>query len=384
MGYIDKDSKRYSKVIEAWANDNIQSISNTLRKRHLKVDLIGMLNSVNNSDIADTKYLIDLVNSQIKKYPILCVKGNLPIYKTIVSIFDVLIEEKVKSRAGIKLYMDSTESLSSLARDESVLDINIWRRLKVTSEATLECKILTNNGWFYSRVSALSESEDVIEIEGEYICSKGFISNLTKGLENRGGVSGRLPRLFLLLNENRIFVEKKDSRFYTDLSSDLSFLDKFKNYKSVYASYPGDIDGSYISDSSISANEKYSEYKMGIVGHTLLLQGCLRQYFNTIDSAETVKRSSDKEIKVHKVNTNIRIQVDDQYINLNELSKKVSYLNKSWKGGHHASPIPHDVSGHWRTYKNGKRVWIKGYHKNSVNYKGDRSALGSKIIVVDS
>ena len=45
------------------------------------------------------------------------------------------------------------------------------------------------------------------------------------------------------------------------------------------------------------------------------------------------------------------------------------YEKKEWQGGHHNSPVPHDVSGHWRVYKNGKKVWINPYHKECKGYK---------------
>ena len=47
--------------------------------------------------------------------------------------------------------------------------------------------------------------------------------------------------------------------------------------------------------------------------------------------------------------------------------------------GTHSSPVPHDVRGHLRHYKNGKVVFIKGYHKSSPNYKG-RKDIGKTMI----
>lgn len=54
------------------------------------------------------------------------------------------------------------------------------------------------------------------------------------------------------------------------------------------------------------------------------------------------------------------------------------------QGGTHASPIPHDRRGHWRTYKiSGKRVWvneckIKGGSADSRNYRIEPSSSTQK------
>ena len=126
--------------------------------------------------------------------------------------------------------------------------------------------------------------------------------------------------------------------------------------------------------------------------HALLsLISAVKKYQRTLNSVKTIKRTSTARNRVDKVNTagvqvverlNINNVAHDVFTPLSDLAVRTVYEKKEWQGGHHASPIPHDVSGHYRTYKNGKRVWVNGYHKQCLNHI-DTGEKPCKVIVVD-
>lgn len=62
-----------------------------------------------------------------------------------------------------------------------------------------------------------------------------------------------------------------------------------------------------------------------------------------------------------------------------DITKAKKYTSKAI-GGSHASPIEHDRRGHWRTYKNGKKVWVSSSVVNlgrGGRVDKDYSALGA-------
>ena len=115
----------------------------------------------------------------------------------------------------------------------------------------------------------------------------------------------------------------------------------------------------------------------------------LKRYSEVSSRERTVikvesKENTNKKPRVSKASKHTKdicILDQDLVIPMSSINgvKRV-YEKKAYQGGHHASPIPHDVTGHWRNYKSGKSVWIEGYHKNCPNYE---SVQVHKIIKVD-
>lgn len=69
----------------------------------------------------------------------------------------------------------------------------------------------------------------------------------------------------------------------------------------------------------------------------------------------------ETENKTHKEQTYFDDTVVNRFVDLTAV--KTKYVGRKYKalGGHHASPIEHTVSGHYRHYKNGKVVFIESF-----------------------
>ena len=69
----------------------------------------------------------------------------------------------------------------------------------------------------------------------------------------------------------------------------------------------------------------------------------------------------EMENKTHKEHTYFDDTVVNRFVDLTAV--KTKYVGRKYKalGGHHASPIEHTVSGHYRHYKNGKVVFIESF-----------------------
>lgn len=113
----------------------------------------------------------------------------------------------------------------------------------------------------------------------------------------------------------------------------------------------------------------------------LCAQGVLRTYYNTIDNRVSKTRNASKRNSpdTDKAKSISVVGRDRTLTSLSSLGVRYIGSAGEYKGGHHASPVPHGVSGHWRHYKN-KTVWIEGYYKPSKKYAGDPI---SRVIDVD-
>lgn len=96
-------------------------------------------------------------------------------------------------------------------------------------------------------------------------------------------------------------------------------------------------------------------------------QGRIAEYRNWFKTIASVLIRINVQVECFKPTAN------DTFINRKRIAKGKSPLSFSWHtvtiepkkirsqslGGSHASPRLHDRRGHWRTYKSGKKVWIK-------------------------
>ena len=91
----------------------------------------------------------------------------------------------------------------------------------------------------------------------------------------------------------------------------------------------------------------------------------------TVAPKKSSKKKSSKSRAVHT--TTIRLQ---KYIK--DVESGVKKLPRHYKKCNYS----YSVRGHWRTYKSGKKVWIKSYTKNTLEHKRKR-AQKSKVYKFD-
>lgn len=92
------------------------------------------------------------------------------------------------------------------------------------------------------------------------------------------------------------------------------------------------------------------------------------RFVDTVEIGESVAKKEDKAKKKKK--SAEKCAPDEfTYVKLSSLVERKVRERKEWQGGHHKSPVPHDVSSHYRHYKNGKVILIQGYHKGKEDAK---------------
>lgn len=125
------------------------------------------------------------------------------------------------------------------------------------------------------------------------------------------------------------------------------------------------------------------------ISRLCMLEKAIREYKKALDSVKRVRTitgakkkakavaSDSSGVKVANVDVHT---VHSSYKSLEDMMVHKVYEKKPWQGGHHASPIEHEVSGHERHYKNGKVVWIDGYRRGG---KKDKPAVDIKAVSID-
>ena len=101
----------------------------------------------------------------------------------------------------------------------------------------------------------------------------------------------------------------------------------------------------------------------------LVVQEIYKLYKQLKDNVQTVEyKINNKEVKenvnrTHTANTYIEDDVVNRLVDLTAV--KTKYVGRKYKalGGHHASPIEHTVSGHYRHYKNGKVIFVGSFKR---------------------
>ena len=101
----------------------------------------------------------------------------------------------------------------------------------------------------------------------------------------------------------------------------------------------------------------------------LVVQEVYKLYKQLKDNVKTVEyKVNNKEVKenvykTHTANTYLEDDVVNRLVDLTAV--KTKYVGRKYKalGGHHASPIEHTVSGHYRHYKNGKVIFVGSFKR---------------------
>lgn len=121
-------------------------------------------------------------------------------------------------------------------------------------------------------------------------------------------------------------------------------------------------------------------------------RGVLTEYQRALTSVKDVKtdKGLNKKVKTHQAR-GLRIDyiespVYDKYVPLTTLMRKTATERKEWQGGHHRSPIEHEVNGYFRTYKKtGKTVWVNGFTrggKDGAIKEASKDKINTTVIKV--
>lgn len=123
---------------------------------------------------------------------------------------------------------------------------------------------------------------------------------------------------------------------------------------------------------SLVANDTTSLSRYDRIGSRLsaifVIQELYKVYKQLRDNPQVIeyKVNSNEVKESHSVHQSHEYQ-DDTVVNrfVDLTAVKTKYVGRKYKalGGHHASPIEHNVSGHYRHYKNGKVIFIESFKR---------------------
>ena len=125
-------------------------------------------------------------------------------------------------------------------------------------------------------------------------------------------------------------------------------------------------------DYTLTNNDTASISRYDRIGSRLsaifVIQELYKVYKQLRDNPQVIeyKVNSNEVKESHSVHQSHEYQ-DDTVVNrfVDLTAVKTKYVGRKYKalGGHHASPIEHNVSGHYRHYKNGKVIFIEGFKR---------------------
>ena len=123
---------------------------------------------------------------------------------------------------------------------------------------------------------------------------------------------------------------------------------------------------------SLVENDTASPSRYDRIGSRLsaifVIQELYKVYKQLLDNPQVIeyKVNSNEVKESHSVHQSHEYQ-DDTVVNrfVDLTAVKTKYVGRKYKalGGHHASPVEHNVSGHYRHYKNGKVIFIESFKR---------------------
>ena len=392
--------ERFSVYDMEYMEQEIRKLKKTLERSHIFWNIKNYLDSFTLNDYISEEFAPQMLTDIAKTVG----RGGRLANKELCSlVYDVGLDylvSRMRYRFSTSFYLEDKYDIESLLKSEKKYDSRFWESVPRDQIFTIECRCTSTdelNNIIYGR--AVFETRSLFP-EILYFSADGF--DLPNRRDKYNGFR-QFPQVFLFRGNKEIgwCISTNNAQNTEILDKKLTHGLQFNpELRGCYMNMK-DVDMSHYDNS-----EDCATYKGAIVFNpvtlVLLMQGVLKKYFNTIETTEIVKRESTISRKItidkgydigveeksekdaiEKESKSKRYEGMDRIYNLSDLAVRKVREKKEWQGGHHASPIPHDVSGHYRTYKNGKRVWIEGYHKNSINYREKKSEIGSKIIVVD-
>lgn len=290
---------------------------------------------------------------------------NVKDQQTVVSVLQAYAEALAQlateevAYSGVVLHRTQS-SLAKLARPtrEFILD-----NLKFLEDAILIESSLVFGKYTYAVACWCTVTTKHRDGSGpKYYC---FTTDTYKYLTNAplGGSFQHLSTVFIREDCDNLWVRHADDNMTSlDTSTIIVSDNKLKVYKSS-------LDMLLVAQLAVEENICDGWAFLLILS---LITGATKYYEKINGEAKTVRINTKRVSKTHvpkELTDGIEVYnpYDDaektRYIPVERVREHKEYVKKAWQGGHHNSPIGHDVSEHDRYYKNGKVVHIAGYHK---------------------
>lgn len=348
--------RRYGYYALKDSNDNLSKLQRMVNKRGRKVNLTSLVDKYYESVMVSTKKFTE-------EYSRLLMPNNPTEFIEFAEVYEGLLEimcDKLLDEKSIHLWADDFRAIKE---GVETLDFNIWKRCKNTSfalefTANIVSKCHPETECSVRIMCRPSEDNSLLQIGIDYYSKNyGF-----KFLET----------YYVDINRDRLYVcSFKEEENNCKIKFDNNELDVKRVYVKSFGDVPPHLRGLYM-----------------ITGANcvLSLQSAIREYYEYIDAVKTittVKGATRKISKMHEPRVNY-ISKDDSgrevFMSVSQIAIRKVYEKRPYQGGHHSSPIPHDVSGHWRNYKSGKKIWIEPYHKDGNGKNNETHNLNIYVV----
>lgn len=182
------------------------------------------------------------------------------------------------------------------------------------------------------------------------------------------------PKKVVFLQNEIVLINKKTNSMYVcDKMGDykIKLVDTtfncFKFKKEVLQYVMLDYYNYTLTNNDTSSLSRYDRIgsRLSVI---FVIQELYKVYKQLRDNPQVIEyKVNSSEVKEsHSVHQSHEYQ-DDTVVNrfVDLTAVKTKYVGRKYKalGGHHASPIEHNVSGHYRHYKNGKVIFIEGFKR---------------------
>lgn len=182
------------------------------------------------------------------------------------------------------------------------------------------------------------------------------------------------PKKVVFLQNEIVLINKKTNSMYVcDKMGDykIKLVDTtfncFKFKKEVLQYVMLDYYNYTLTNNDTSSLSRYDHIGSRLSA-IFVVQELYKVYKQLRDNPQVIeyKVNSNEVKESHSIHQSHEYQGDtvvNRFVDLTAV--KTKYVGRKYKalGGHHASPIEHNVSGHYRHYKNGKVIFIEGFKR---------------------
>ena len=274
----------------------------------------------------------------------------------------------IRRARGEAAYNSLVEDIKQLAMDRAILINNV--KIDIGLNPLLNEIDIEKYGLYNSKVEGFIRVNE--ELVNKIIQSKGIIIESVSADtdENNKNCNIRRTRHWIRFAKEEIEigyypVTYENHEMYYTLENEF----RIRN-GALYIQLPDD---NFYAISELNGAQRM-RYSIAIEYAEIAVRALYDYLLQVTKDRETEKKQTSIIHTIRVADIDIDIDIDDNiiYKPIEDIvpNKIVTYDKPI---GTHSSPVPHDVRGHLRHYKNGKVVFIKGYHKSSPKYTGSRN-----------
>ena len=358
-----KEFRRYTDYDIESSRRRMDTTMTQLRRAKIKFDLKKWCdeNYMGISHFAQTVSLNETLNAEPQ-----C--SGMRNMRTKLLMLDVGYEyiTALKRRTNTSLYIAKSSDVQDIISYK--FDWNVWNNI-YDKDYNIEFDCVNGSG----KQCRARVAVEHLEFDGIISVSIDSVCNFSKNtdLHKSNWLFCNYGTVLLMPDKKKIFIVSFDEK----LGKETLVLSE--NYSVYGTSVDTDIYDMCNFDKCIG-----DSVEINTLTGVLIAQGALNKYLEVMTCTKKYKRVStvEKHVESKKQSYKMSVCENDSYVPLSSYAVKIVRERKEWQGGHHASPRPHDVREHTRTYKSGKTITVKAFHKSSPKYAGpDRS----KVIIVD-